>query len=454
MSKVSIDEVLDTIEIISEQKLNIRAVTLGVNVMGCASRSVEDVERCLRERLAPLASRFVEAAEEVEKRYGVPIKNKRITVSPVYLLLEPLGGSASAGVRVARALDEICEDSGIDLLGGYTALAPRGMSSGARALVESIPEAISSTRHVCASVEVGNTRSGINVDAANLSAMAVSRLAQVSSDPAAPARVVALANAPPDVPFMAGGFHGTEGPDRVINVAISGPGVVAKAVREHSGGPVEELYEEIKRASFKISRAGQLIGKAIAGELGVSMGSVDLSLAPAPEEGESVANIIEGMGVERTGLPGSVFALALLTDAIKRGGAAGVEFVGGFSGAFIPVSEDLGMSDAARRGFVNIHTLMAMSSVCSTGVDMVAIPGDTPWEAISGLILDEAAIGVMNGKSTGVRVIPVKGGRPGDEVELGGLFGRAVVVDIRSGDVSGLVKRGGRSPAPVHANRN
>ncbi len=456
MSKIGIDEVLETIEIISEQKLNIRSVTLGINILGCASNNIKETTECIKSKILSYASNFINTASYIEKKFGVPIINKRLTVSPIALLLEPFSENAEgAGLEIALALDSASKESGIDLVGGYTGLVARGISHGSEALIKSIPKVLSATTHVCSSLEVGKTTVGINVNAVNMAAKAVKETSILTGG-IGNARFVVLSNAPTDIPFMAAGFYGLGEGEASINVAISGPGVIRSIVKKGVNLSINELAEEIKKASFKISRVGQLIGNEITKSMGgkVKMGSVDLSLAPAPVEGESIAEIIESMGIEKIGGAGSIAALAILTDAIKKGGLMGASIAGGYSGSFIPVSEDLGMVRASRRGNINIHLLEAMTSVCSTGLDMVALPGDISWQTLAAIIMDEIAIGVYTNKTTGVRLLPIPGTRPGDEVELGGLFGKAVVMSVPNISSSKFVQRGGNVPPPTFSHRN
>lgn len=456
MSKIGIDEVLETIEIISEQKLNIRSVTMGINILGCASSNIKETTECIKRKIMEYAPNFINTASYIEKRFSVPIINKRLTVSPIALLLEPFSDRAeSAGLDIALTLDSACKESGIDLVGGYTALVARGISRGSDALIKSIPKVLSATTHVCSSLEVGKTTVGINVDAINMAAKAVKETSILTGG-VGNARFVALSNAPTDIPFMAAGFYGLGEGESSINVAISGPGVIQSIIRKGNGLTINELAEEIKKASFKISRVGQLIGNEIAHAMGgkVKMGSVDLSLAPAPKEGESIAEIIENMGIEKIGGAGSIAALAILTDAIKKGGLMGASIAGGYSGSFIPVSEDLGMIRGSRRGNVNIQLLEAMTSVCSTGLDMVAVPGGISWQTLAAIMMDEIAIGVYTNKTTGVRVLPIPGTRPGDIVELGGLFGKAIVMSVPDISSAKFIQRGGNAPPPTFSHRN
>jgi uncharacterized protein (UPF0210 family) len=456
LSKIGIEEILETIEIISEQKLNIRSVTLGVNILGCASSNLKETTECIKQKILEYAPDFIKTASYIEKKFSVPIINKRLTVSPVALLLEPFHDRAEdAGLEIALALDKACKESNIDLVGGYTALVARGISRGSEALIKSIPKVLSTTTHVCSSLEVGRTTVGINVDAINMAARAVKETSILTGG-IGNARFVTLSNAPSDIPFMAAGFYGLGEGQSSLNVAISGPGVIHSIIKKGNNLTFNELAEEIKKASFKISRVGQLIGKEIVHEMGgkIKMGSIDLSLAPAPEEGESIAEIIEKMGIEKIGGAGSIAALAILTDAIKKGGLMGASIAGGYSGAFIPVSEDLGMVRAARSGSITVQLLEAMTSVCSTGLDMVAVPGDTTWQTLAAIMMDEIAIGVYTNKTTGVRILPIMGTKPGDVVELGGLFGKAVVMSVPNISSVKFVQRGGNIPPPTFSNRN
>ncbi len=457
---VTIKEVLETIDMLSLQHLNIRTVTMGINLLDCVDVNPDRMVEKVKDKIVKKAENFVKIADSVGRRYGIPIVNKRITVSPASLLLTPLIAKRSveeameAGVELARGLDEAAATVGVDFIGGYTALVHKGTTPGDEALIRSIPKAISSTEHVCSSVNIASTKTGINVDAAILMGRIIKDLSKLTKNGIGNAKLVTFANAPEDNPFMAGGFHGIGEPECTINIGISGPGVIRAVVERSDGLDFRELSEAIKRAAFKITRAGELIGREIAKELGVKFGIIDLSLAPAPFPGESVAEIIEGMGISSCGSHGSTLAIALLTDAVKKGGAMASSFVGGLSGAFIPVSEDLGMVEAVKRGSMGLDKLEAMTSVCSSGLDMVAIPGDTPPETVTAIILDEMAIGVFTNKSVGVRIIPVPGAKPGDEVEFGGLFGKTVVMDVKRYDSSKFVLRGGQVPPPITSLRN
>lgn len=457
---ITLKDVLETIDMISLQHLNIRTVTMGINILDCMDVDPDRMVEKVKNKIMKKAENFVKKAEAIERKYGIPIVNKRITVSPISLLLPPLLNGRSieevmdVGVELAKGLDEVAVIVGVDFIGGYTALVHKGITPGDEALIKSIPKAISSTEHVCSSVNIASTKTGINVDAAILMSRVIKDLSKLTKNGIGNAKLVTFANAPEDNPFMAGGFHGVGEPECTINVGISGPGVIKAVVERSDGLNFRELSEAIKRVAFKITRAGELIGREMAKELGVNFGIVDLSIAPAPFPGESVAEIIESMGISSCGSHGSTLALALLVDAVKKGGAMASSFVGGLSGAFIPVSEDLGMLRAVRRGSIGLDKLEAMTSVCSSGLDMIAIPGDTPSETIAAIILDEMAIGVFTNKSVGVRIIPVPGAKPGDEVEFGGLFGRTIVMDVKPYSSSKFVLRGGQIPPPITSLRN
>ncbi len=442
----SIEEILETISMISVEHLDIRTVTLGVNLRECAGGNSKEVAEKIYEKICEKAERLKEVVNEVSKKYGIPIVNRRISTSPI----SQLADSLNSVIELAEAMDKAAKDVGVDYIGGFSALVQKGYTKGDHLLINSIPEALSSTERVCSSVNVATTRSGINVAAAVEMGKVIKECCSVN--PILGSRLVVFANAPPDNPFMAGAFHGEGESEAVINIGISGPGVIRSVVERMEGASLGEIAEEIKKTAFKITRVGELVGREVAERLGVDFGIVDLSLAPTPERGDSVAEIIEKMGIEVCGAPGSTAALALLTDAVKKGGMMASSSVGGLSGAFIPVSEDAGMARAVEKGGIILEKLEAMTSVCSVGIDMVVLPEDTKEEIISAIILDECAIGVMNDKTTGVRVILA--GKPGEWVELGGLLGRAPVMNIREFDVSKFVKRGGKIPAPIHSMKN
>ncbi|MDI6639317.1 MAG: PFL family protein [Methanocellales archaeon] len=443
----STEEILETIRMITTEHLDIRTVTLGVNLQGCASDDVDVVSKRIHDKITSVAGRLVPEADSIESKYGIPIVNKRVAVTPIATLLDSIADDAThAGTKIAKSLDSAAKSVGIDFIGGYSALVHKGFTRGSTALLNSIPKALTETETVCSSVNVASTKSGINMDA-------VVKMGEIiksaSPKPINCAKLVTFANAPPDNPFMAGAFHGAGEPESVINVGISGPGVIRAVVEQAENVDLGTLAENIKRTAFKIARVGELVGREMASRLGVKFGIIDLSLAPTPTKGDSVANILEAMGLERCGAHGSTAALALLTDAVKKGGAMASSYVGGLSGAFIPVSEDVGMAEAVAEGAINLDKLEAMSSVCSVGLDMVVVPKDTPAETISAIIADECAIGVVNNKVTGVRIIPT--GKEGDYVEFGGLLGGSPVLSVRRFSSAKFVRRGGRIPAPIQS---
>ena len=445
--------ILDTIEMIEKYRLDIRTVTMGISLLGCTRSTMEDTCQAVYDRVVTRAARLVEVCQGIEAELGIPIVNKRISVTPVALITAGVEGNP---VDVARALDRAAKEVGVNFLGGYSALVEKGATTSEKALIRSIPEALSETDVVCSSVNIASSRAGINMNAAAVMGRVVKEAAELTADRSAIAcaKLVVFANAVGDNPFMAGAFHGIEEPDAVVSVGVSGPGVIDRAVADLRGATLDEVAEEIKKAAFKITRAGQLVGDMVAERLGVPFGIVDLSLAPTAEQGDSVAHILEHMGLDQVGTHGTTAALALLNDAVKKGGMMACSRVGGLSGSFIPVSEDRGMIDAVRAGSISIDKLEAMTSICSVGFDMIAIPGDTSAETIAGMIADEAAIGVMNHKTTAVRVIPVPGTKPGDEVNFGGLLGYAPVIPVSEVGNAAFVGRGGFIPAPVHGFRN
>lgn len=448
------NDIRETIKMISEEHLDIRTVTMGISLLDCADSDIEAACRKVREKILRLAKELVPTCEEIEREYGIPIINKRIAVTPIAMLAAASGDGDP--VRYAETLDRCAEEVGVNFIGGYSALVQKGFSAGDRALIESIPRALAATRHLCASVNIGSTKAGINMDAAALMGKIVREAAELTQEDSCfgPAKLVVLCNAPEDNPFMAGAFHGVGEPDCVINVGVSGPGVV-KAALEHSDGmDLTEVADLIKRTAFKITRMGQLVGKEASRRLGVPFGIVDLSLAPTPAVGDSVARILEEMGLETCGCCGTTAALALLNDAVKKGGVMASSKIGGLSGAFIPVSEDAGMIDAAASGCLKIEKLEAMTAVCSVGLDMICIPGDTPAEVISAIIADEAAIGMINAKTTAVRVIPAIGKQAGDSLSFGGLFGEGPVMTVNTASPARFIARGGQIPAPMQSIKN
>ncbi|MEW6959922.1 PFL family protein [Trueperella pyogenes] len=444
--------IISTVEMIEKYRLDIRTVTMGISLLQCRRSTMAETCEAIYERVTTQAARLVEVAEGIERELGIPIVNKRISVTPIALISAGLGDV----VDIAHALDRAAKAVGVNFVGGYSALVEKGMTDADRALIASLPRALAETDVVCGSVNVASSRAGINMEAVAQLGEVIKEAARLTADRSAIAcaKLVVFANAVGDNPFMAGAFHGVEEPDCVINVGVSGPGVVARAIEPLTGAPLNEIAEEIKKAAFKITRAGQLVGELAAERLGVPFGIVDLSLAPTAEVGDSVAAILEAMGLERVGGHGTTAALALLNDAVKKGGMMACSRVGGLSGSFIPVSEDRQMIEAVRAGSLSIEKLEAMTSICSVGLDMVAIPGDTPAVLIAGMIADEAAIGVMNHKTTAVRVIPAPGTVEGDEVDFGGLLGYAPVMPIRRVSSADFITRGGFIPAPVHGMRN
>ncbi|WP_314822968.1 PFL family protein [Corynebacterium matruchotii] len=446
----SSNNILDTIAMIEKYRLDIRTVTMGISLLGCMRSETKDTCTAVYDTITRRAEHLVSECEKIERELGIPIVNKRISVTPVALI------ASREHELVAHALDEAAKAVGVNFIGGYSALVEKGMSESDSRLIASIPEALASTDVVCSSVNIGSSRAGINMDAVRTMGEVIKQAAELTKDQGAIgcAKLVVFANAVGDNPFMAGAFHGVEEPDCVVSVGVSGPGVVDRALGSLAGASLDEVAEAIKKAAFKITRAGQLVGTMASQRLQVPFGIVDLSLAPTAELGDSVAHIMEHMGLSQVGTHGTTAALALLNDAVKKGGMMACSRVGGLSGSFIPVSEDKGMIDAVRAGTMSVDKLEAMTAICSVGLDMVAIPGDTSAELIAGMIADEAAIGVMNHKTTAVRVIPVPGMGPGDQVDFGGLLGYAPIIPVSTVDNSEFIRRGGFIPAPVHGFRN
>jgi uncharacterized protein (UPF0210 family) len=446
-------EILQTVRMIEMEHLDIRTITLGVNLQDCADSVARTAEKMGR-KISLAASRLVQTVDEVSDEFGIPVANKRIAVTPVSLLVS---GARGDYLCLARALDEAARNVGVDFIGGYSALVHKGWTDAEREFLDSIPEALASTERLCSSVNVATTRAGINMDAVRRVGSLIKEMAELTRDRGgiACAKFVCFANAVEDNPFMAGAFHGPGESEAVINIGVSGPGVINHALRHAPRDlPLNELAELIKKLAFKLTRAGELVGREVARRLGIRFGIVDLSLAPTPVPGDSVAEIIEAFGFERAGAHGTTAALALLTDAVKKGGAMASSSVGGMSGAFIPVSEDSGMVEAARAGALSLAKLEAWTSVCSVGIDMVAVPGSTPAETIAAIIADEMAIGVFNNKTTAVRIIPVPGKEVGEMVEYGGLLGRAPIMPVSRFSSAGFIARGGHIPAPIHSLRN
>ncbi len=447
-------DILQTLDMIDHQHLDIRTVTMGISLRDCAHPDIDECARRVYDKICRRAERLVATGEAIESEYGIPIVNKRISVTPIAMVAESCESADYA--RLARALDAAARECGVNFIGGYSALVHKGCTVGDERLIASIPEALASTELVCSSVNVATTKAGINMDA-------VARMGRIIKETAARtadrdglgcAKLVVFANAVEDNPFMAGAFHGVGEPECVINVGVSGPGVVHAALKAVPGESFDVVAETIKKTAFRITRMGQLVAQEASARLGVPFGVVDLSLAPTPAVGDSVARILEEMGLEVCGTHGTTAALALLNDAVKKGGVMASGHVGGLSGAFIPVSEDEGMIAAAERGTLSLEKLEAMTTVCSVGLDMIAVPGDTSAETISAIIADEAAIGVANSKTTAVRLIPAPGKRVGDRVEFGGLLGSAPVMPVRSESPAAFIARGGRIPAPLQSLRN
>ena len=453
------EEILSTIQMLHAEHLDLRTVTLALNVDDCAGSSMEHLCRKLRDKILRRASRLVDACDRIGRKYGIPVTNKRLAISPVSHLLA--GHGRTAAVAVAKTLDEAAAACRVDLVGGFTALVQKGITPADAVVMASLPEVLSETKRVCASVNVASRRAGINMDAVAEMGHVLLRIAKATAAQQGfgCAKLVIFANIPEDNPFMAGAYVGDGEPEAAVNIGVSGPGVVSSALKRRIqlGGKLTlgDLAEEIKITAFRVTRVGELIGREVAVELGVAFGIVDLSLAPTPQVGDSVGEILRTLGIAKIGAPGSTAAVAMLNDAVKKGGAFASSSVGGMSGAFIPVSEDAALAEAAAAGHLTIEKLEAMTSVCSVGLDMIAIPGDTPAETIAAIIADEMAIGVVNDKTTGVRLIPVPGAKAGQRVEFGGLFGSAVVMPVRCpGASEAFVKFGGRIPAPIQSLRN
>lgn len=451
---INTHEILETIKMIREEHLDIRTITMGISLLDCAGGSTERACEKVYDKITKYAENLVKTGENIEGQYGIPIINKRISVTPIALI----AGACDSDdcLPFAKALDRAAATTGVNFIGGYSALVQKGFARGDLNLINSIPEALASTERVCSSVGAATTKAGINMDAIKMLGEAVKRTAELSADDGSMgcAKFVVFANPAEDNPFMAGAFHGVGEGDCVINVGVSGPGVVKTALEQVRGADFQTVSETIKKTAFKITRMGQLVAQEASRRLNVPFGIVDLSLAPTPEIGDSVAYILEEMGLEKCGTHGTTAALALLNDAVKKGGVMASSFVGGLSGAFIPVSEDAGMIAAAECGALTIDKLEAMTCVCSVGLDMIAVPGDTPAETISAIIADELAIGVINQKTTAVRIIPAAGKKVGDTVEFGGLLGSAPVMPVHKFSSADFIARGGHIPAPIHSLKN
>ena len=443
-------QILETIRMVEEENLDIRTITMGISLLDCIDASTEKTCQNIYNKITSKAKNLVKVGDEIASEFGIPIINKRISVTPIAIVASASGGQDC--VAFARVLDKAAKAVGINFIGGYSALVEKGYQGADLSLIQSIPEALAETEFVCSSVNIGSTRAGINMDAVKLMGETIKQTAEASDMGCA--KLVVFANAVEDNPFMAGAFHGVGEADCEINVGVSGPGVVKRALEKVKGESFDVVAETVKKTAFKITRMGQLVGQIASERLDVPFGIVDLSLAPTPAVGDSVALILEEMGLEAVGTHGTTAALALLNDAVKKGGVMACNHVGGLSGAFIPVSEDAGMIKAVEEGYLNLEKLEAMTAICSVGLDMIAIPGDIPAETIAAMIADEAAIGVINHKTTAVRIIPAKDKKVGDSVEFGGLLGTAPVMRTNSAKSTDFIQRGGRIPAPIHSFKN
>lgn len=448
------NNILETIKMIEEENLDIRTITMGISLLDCIDSDGEKAREKIYNKIITSAKDLVKVGKEIENEFGIPIVNKRVSVTPISII----AGATNEEdyVKFAETLDKAAEHLGIDFIGGFSALVQKGYTKGDKILIKSIPEALAKTKKVCASVNIGSTRSGINMDAVKEMGQIIKKTAELTKESKGfgCAKLVVFCNAVEDNPFMAGAFHGVGEADKIINVGVSGPGVVQRALQKVKGDPFDVVAETIKKTAFKITRMGQLVAKEASKRLEVPFGIVDLSLAPTPAIGDSVAHILEEMGLESVGTHGTTAALALLNDAVKKGGIMACSHVGGLSGAFIPVSEDAGMIDAVLKGAINLEKLEAMTAICSVGLDMIAVPGDTSAETLAAMIADEAAIGMINNKTTAARIIPAPGCAVGDMVEFGGLLGRAPVMKINENSSKLFIERGGRIPAPVHSFKN
>lgn len=452
----NIFEVRETNKMIEENNLDVRTITMGISLLDCCSDSVEKTCENIYNKITSKAKDLVKVGKEIELDFGIPIVNKRVSVTPISLIGASCCKNIDDYVSIAKSLDRAADTIGVNFIGGFSALVSKGMTPSDELLIESIPKALATTQRVCSSVNVGSTKTGIDMDAVKLIGEKIIEAAELTKDNGsiACAKFVVFCNAPDDNPFMAGAFHGVTEADTIINVGVSGPGVVKRAIAEVKGQGFGTLCETIKKTAFKVTRVGQLVAQEASRRLDVPFGIIDLSLAPTPAVGDSVAEILEEMGLEKVGAPGTTAALALLNDQVKKGGIMASSYVGGLSGAFIPVSEDQGMIDAVNAGALTIEKLEAMTCVCSVGLDMIAIPGSTKASTISGIIADEMAIGMINQKTTAVRIIPVFGKEIGETVEFGGLLGYAPIMKVNEFDCSEFISRGGRIPAPIHSFKN
>ena len=453
---ISIHEVFETHDMIEKENLDVRTITIGISLLDCAGRDLDETCGRIRAKILRYASRLRQTAEDISAEFGIPIVNKRISITPISMVVGSCCKTTEDYLQVARTLDETAREVGVNFLGGFSAVVSKGMTAAERLCIESLPRVLASTERICCSVNVGSTKTGIDMDAVRLMGRIIKQTSELTADNDSMgcAKLVVLCNAPDDNPFMAGAFHGVTEGDAVINVGVSGPGVVKSALEKVRGTNFETLCETIKKTAFKITRVGQLVAKEASARLGIPFGIIDLSLAPTPAIGDSVADILKEIGLEQAGAPGTTAALALLNDQVKKGGVMASSYVGGLSGAFIPVSEDQGMIEAAKCGALTLEKLEAMTCVCSVGLDMIAIPGDTSAATISGIIADEAAIGMVNQKTTAVRIIPAAGKDVGDTLVFGGLLGEAPVMPVNRFGCEAFISREGRIPAPIHSFKN
>ncbi len=456
VNMIDINEVIETNKMIEQENLDVRTITLGISLLDCADNNLEVLNKKIYDKITTVAKDLVATGKAIERELGIPIVNKRISVTPIALVGSCACKSPEDYVTIAKTLDKAAKEVGVNFIGGYSALVSKGMTTGDHHLIQSIPEALSVTERVCSSVNVGSTKTGIDMDAVKLLGEIILKTAEYTKDrdSIGCAKLVVFCNAPDDNPFMAGAFHGVTEGDAVINVGVSGPGVVKNALKRVKGADFETLCETVKTTAFKITRVGQLVAREASKRLNIPFGIIDLSLAPTPAVGDSIAEIFQEMGLKQAGAPGTTAALALLNDNVKKGGVMASSYVGGLSGAFIPVSEDKGMIEAVQLGALSLEKLEAMTCVCSVGLDMIAIPGDTKATTISGIIADEMAIGMINQKTTAVRLIPVIGKKVGDMVEFGGLLGYAPVMPVNRFSCDDFINRGGRIPAPIHSFKN
>ena len=453
---IDLSEVLETNKMIEHENLDVRTITLGINLMDCCDPDLKRLNEKIYEKITRIAKDLVKVGKDIEREFGIPIVNKRVSVTPISIVGASACKTSEDFVKIARTLDKAAKDVNVNFIGGYSTLVPKGMTKADELLIRSIPKALSVTERVCSSVNVATTKVGINMDAVRLLGDVILETAELTKnkDSIGCAKFVVFCNPPDDNPFMAGAFHGVTEPDAVVNIGVSGPGVIKTAVSGTKGQSFESLCETIKKTAFKVTRVGQLVAREASARLGIPFGILDLSLAPTPAVGDSVADILTEMGLEYAGAPGTTAALAILNDQVKKGGIMASSYVGGLSGAFIPVSEDQGMIDAVLKGALSLEKLEAMTCVCSVGLDMIAIPGNTKATTIAGIIADEMAIGMVNQKTTAVRIIPVIGKKEGDTAEFGGLLGTAPIMHVNPFSCDDFVNRGGRVPAPIHSFKN